>query len=403
MKLAAGPGKTLIEFGLRRAQGPDGGLSASKYSYLGGFSSTANVLAGKLFGIAVKGTHAHAFVMCYSSIKELQSTKIKSFKNPGSEEEFLDLVLRCRHKLGYLDTNEGELAAFIAYAQSFPTNFLALVDTYETITSGVKNFISVGYALHLLGYKPIGVRLDSGDLAYLSKTIREVFKNVDSDLSLDNLFTKCTIVASNDINEDVLLALNREEHEIDVFGVGTHLVTCQKQPALGCVYKLVEINGQPRIKLSQESEKMIIPGKKNSYRLYGEHGFPLLDILLEFNEEPPRVGQRILVRHPFAENKRAYVTPTKVEPLLSLVFDGSQSPPFKFTSQMLPSSLHEMNLKPINELECARTFCINQLTHMRNDHIRPLNPTPYKISVSQYLYDYTHNLWMSELPVAELK
>lgn len=397
MRLAVGPGKALLEFGLRRAQGPDGAISASKYAYLGGFDATSNVLAGKLFDIGVKGTHAHSFVMSFTSLKDLHTTTIYSEKDQA-EVEFLEKVLKYRQELGYLDTNDGELAAFTSYAQSFPRNVLCLIDTYETSASGAKNFICVGLALHEVGYNPIGIRLDSGDLAYWSKAIRQLFTSIDTKYDLPNSsatnfqFSKCSIVASNDINEDVLLSLNREGHEIDVFGIGTHLVTCQRQPALGCVYKLVEINNQPRIKLSQEIEKMVIPGKKLVYRLFGSDNIPLVDMMQTSDEEKPVVGKKILVRHPFAENKRAYVTPSRVEELMGLVFDGQDK-----TNKGIIE--YGTVMKSLQE---KRAFCAEQLSQLRHDHIRPLNPTPYKISVSQNLYDFIHELWMSELPITEL-
>lgn len=391
MRLAAGEGKKLIEFGLRRAQGPDGGLSASKYAYLGGFDATANVMAGKLFNISVKGTHAHSFVMSYTNLEELQSRslKCKDGCSPPSLD-FVDLVLKCRKDLGFTSTNEGELTAFIAYAQSFPNGFLCLVDTYDTLNSGIKNFVSVSWALYQYGYTPVGIRLDSGDLAYLSKSIRELFRSIDTTYFNGNvIFSNCSIVASNDINEDVLIALNREGHEIDVFGVGTHLVTCQKQPALGCVYKLVEINGQPRIKLSQEIEKMVIPGRKRVYRLYGSDGHPLVDLMQGYTEDPPIADQKILVRHPFASNKRAYISPKIVVELLSLAFDGSRTE-------------NRGIIREKKELAFYRNYCLDQLHQIRHDHIRPLNPTPYKISVSQRLHDFLHDLWIKELPISEL-
>ncbi len=397
MRLAVGPGKQLLEFGLRRAQGPDGAISASKYSYLGGFDATSNVSAGKLFDIGVKGTHAHSFVMSFLSLKDLHTTTIFTEKCQ-QEVEFVEKVLKYRDELGFIDTNEGELAAFVSYAQSFPLGVLCLIDTYETAASGVKNFICVGLALHEVGYTPVGIRLDSGDLAYWSKFIRQKFQEIDAKYGFPNSspfgfeFSKCSIVASNDINEDVLLSLNREGHEIDVFGIGTHLVTCQRQPALGCVFKLVEINGQPRIKLSQEIEKMVIPGKKLVYRLFGSDGVPLVDLLQTNDEEKPAVGKKILVRHPFAENKRAYVTPSRVEELMGLVFDGQHK-----ANKGIVSCGNVMKT-----LQDKRKFCKEQLCQLRHDHIRPLNPTPYKISVSQNLYDFIHELWMSELPITEL-
>jgi nicotinate phosphoribosyltransferase len=383
MRLAAGSTKTLLEFGLRRAQGPDGGLSASKYSYLGGFDGSSNVLAGKLFGISVKGTHAHSFVMSYTALSELSTTKIASSADKTVEVEFLSLVLEKRRLLGYVNlTNEGELAAFIAYSQAFPRGLVALIDTYDTLYSGLPNFLSVGWALYELGYKPLGVRLDSGDLAMLSKEARKRFIAADA-LIGESIFAKCTIVASNDINEEVLWSLSTEGHEIDTFGIGTHLVTCQSQPALGCVFKLVEINGKSRIKLSQAIEKLTIPGRKSIYRLYGEDGLPIVDVIQKTEEPAPVVGVKMLVRHPFAANERAYVTPSRVKSLLNLVFDGA----------IINSC----------SLEEARTRCRNELQTQRSDNARSINPTPYKVYLSALLFDDMHTIWFQEAPVSEIK
>ena len=153
-------------------------------------------------------------------------------------------------------------------------------------------------ALNDLGYRALGVRIDSGDLAYLSNIAREAFESVSKQFSVE-WFASLIIVASNDINEDTILSLNNQGHSIDVFGIGTHLVTCQRQPALGCVYKLVEINGKPKIKLSQDVEKVTMPGKKNAFRLYSNDGHALIDLLQRPDENPPEVNQRVLCRHPF--------------------------------------------------------------------------------------------------------
>jgi len=242
----AGEGKELLEFGLRRAQGPDGGLSASKYCFLGGFHGTSNVLAGKLYGIPVKGTHAHAYVNSYGSMDDLSERTLKDNES-GVLKPFADLCLQYLDKLSGCinfipsETNKGELAAFISYAIAFPTGFLALVDTYDVLKSGVPNFLAVALALHECHYEAKGLRLDSGDLAYISVEVRKRFKDVATKFGIP-AFEKFTIVASNDINEDTLVSLEKQEHSIDSFGIGTHLVTCQKQPALGCVYKLVEVN-----------------------------------------------------------------------------------------------------------------------------------------------------------------
>lgn len=385
MKQAAGPGKSLLEFGLRRAQGSDGGICASRYSYLGGFQGSSNVIAGKLFNIPVKGTHAHSFVMSYTSLDDLHTTKIGTKENPAEEVEFLDLVQTKRKLLGFTDTNDGELAAFIAYAQAFPDSNLNLIDTFDTIL-GAKNFICVGWALHELGYQPAGVRLDSGDLASLSKSVRSLFREVDQIIG-QAIFGSCTIVASNDINEDVLLELNKQGHEIDSFGIGTNLVTCQKQPALGCVFKLVEINGLPRIKLSQDIGKLLIPGRKNIYRLYGKDGIALMDFMQAGEEPVPEVGVQILARDPFNHSNRLHVTACEVRSLLTLVYDGGIKP------KLMCRSL---------TLDEARANALKDLETISPDHVRSTDPLKYKVYVSSLLFDFMHELWSTNAPIKEL-
>ena len=182
--------------------------------------------------------------------------------------------------------------------------------TYDTLKSGVPNFICVALGLLKLGYKPIGVRLDSGDLSYLSKGTRKMLKEIGA--RTDSGLSKCLILASNEINKSVLISLKEQGYEIDAFGIGTHLVTCDDQPAMGCVYKLVEAKGIPRIKLSQELSKMTIPGKKEAYRLFGEDGYSLLDLMIRVGDKPPDPAKRVLCHHPFDHIKRVYVTPSKV-------------------------------------------------------------------------------------------
>lgn len=380
-RIAAGPGKRLLEFGLRRAQGPDGGVSASKYAYVGGFDGTSNVLAGHLYDIPVSGTHGHSWVQAFLGLDEVRGVALEG--PSGRTADFAALVLECRNELGYNHTNEDELAAFIGYAWAWPDAFLALVDTYDTLKSGIPNFLAVALALQRLGYRPRGIRLDSGDLAFLSKAVRRQFRAISERFGVD--FNGLTIVASNDINEETLLALNQQGHEVDTFGIGTHLVTCQAQPALGGVYKLVQVNGYPRIKLSQDIGKVTIPGRKESYRLIGADKSPLLDLMIQEGEEPPRHGERILCRHPFDETKRAYVTPSDVQPLQSLVWNGAVEPG---------------SVRPLAEV---RQYVLEQLAVLRPDHLRVLNPTPYKVSVSEALYQFSHRLWLEEAPVAEIK
>lgn len=389
----AGKDKTLLEFGLRRAQGPDGGISASKYCYLGGFDATSNVDAGRRFGIPVRGTHSHAFVSSFTSFDEITERSLEYAKGGSKCEDFVRLTQlwlsrmqeSSRLREFFLETNHSELAAFTSYALAFPTAFQALVDTYDVIRSGVPNFCAVALALHDLGYKALGIRLDSGDLSYFSIETRRIFRIIEEEFNVSG-FGKLVIVASSDINEGTLDALNKQTHEIDAFGIGTHLVTCFSQPALGCVYKLVEIRGQPRMKLSEDLTKVTIPCKKQPFRLYGKEGVALVDLLIGESEPNPKPGERILCRHPFSESKRAYVVPTRVEPLYKCYWNGLRG-----KRERLPSLVE------------LRKRCSQQLDAMRTDHMRSLNPTPYKVSVSVKLYDFIHFLWLNEAPVGELQ
>lgn len=182
----------IIEFGLRRAQGPDGGLTATRASFVGGVTSTSNVLAGKMFGIPVKGTHAHSWVMAFDS----------------------------------------ELESFEAYAKAMPNNAVFLVDTFDSI-KGVEHAIEVGLTLKATGHNLIGIRLDSGDLASLSIESRKMLDNAG--------FTEAIIIGSNDLDEYAISDLKARGAKIDTWGVGTRMVTGYDQPALGGVYKLVAI------------------------------------------------------------------------------------------------------------------------------------------------------------------
>ncbi|XP_047066174.1 nicotinate phosphoribosyltransferase 2-like [Lolium rigidum] len=390
----AGKSKVLMEFGLRRAQGPDGAISASKYCFMGGFDATSNVLAGHLFGIPLRGTHSHAYVSSYMNLSEIPDRTLRNKDGSGICKDFVTLVQQWLHKIQvadslssvFGDTNQSELAAFASYALAFPSNFLALVDTYDVMRSGIPNFCAVALALHDLGYKASGIRLDSGDLAYLSIEARKVFHAIEKEFNIPG-FGKMIITASNDLNEETIDALNKQGHEVDAFGIGTYLVTCYSQAALGCVFKLVEINSRPRIKLSEDVAKVSIPCKKRCFRLYGKEGYPLVDIMIRESEPSPKAGERILCRHPFLESKRAYVVPQHVEELLQCYWPGSSNKP----RAELPS------------LENIRSRCMQQLEKLRPDHIRRLNPTPYKVSVSGKLYEFIHYLWLNEAPVGELQ
>ena len=215
----------VMEFGLRRAQGPDAGIYGARAAVIGGCDSTSNVLAGKMFGIPVAGTHAHSWVM--------------NFKD--------------------------EYTAFKKYAEIYPDNALLLVDTYDTIKSGVPNAIKVFKELKAAGHKPVGIRLDSGDLAYLSKKAKKMMADAG--------FPDAKVCASGDLDENLVNSLKQQGAEISIWGIGTKLITSEDMPALGGVYKLsgvVDENGNviPKIKISDNSAKITNPGFKNIYRVY---------------------------------------------------------------------------------------------------------------------------------------
>ncbi len=365
----------LLEFGLRRAQGPDGGFSASKYCMVGGFDAVANVQAGKLLNVPISGTHAHSFVMSYSSLADVATLQVKDKTAHGDKMvTLLDLVLKYRKDSEWTDTNDGELAAFVAYGVSFPSSFLCLVDTYNTLKSGICNFILVSLALMDCGYEPRGIRLDSGDLAALSMQCRQIFQEAADKYDRDS-FTKMNIVASDGINEKILHDLNKAGHGINLFGIGTNLVTCQAQPALGCVFKLVELNGKPRIKLSNNIEKVLIPGRKKLFRLFGNDGFPILDLLVEVNEKNPLAGKQIECFDPFSKEKKICI-PSRVEDRLSTVWDKNGA-------------------FPIPDLMEARERCNAEVQKLNPDMLRIEDPLKYDVFVSKKLYNNFQELWAS--------
>ncbi|TGZ52247.1 hypothetical protein CRM22_010667 [Opisthorchis felineus] len=406
-RLTAGSDKLLFEFGLRRAQGPDGGLTASRYAYLGGYDGTSNVLAGKMFGIPVVGTHAHSFISAFQGSSDVNHQKsVESPEDDPTDDEIRDLssipmhldkfLERCWHwsrRLSQLlnyspdQVHHGELTAFANYAFAFPDAFVGLIDTYDVLRSGVPNFCAVGLALHEHGHRPVGIRIDSGDLAFLSLMVRDAFKKIAQHYNIP-WFEDLRILVSNDLNEDTLHSLNLQlpphGHSIDAFCVGTHLVTCQKQPALGCVYKLVEIAGTPTMKLSAQVEKVTLPGKKTVYRLYSKTGEALVDLLQRSEEPAPKVNERILCRHPSEASKRVFVVPARIEETLKLFWKRGQLS------------------TPLSTLEQSRERVQNEIKSLRPDYTRLLNPTPYKVSLSEQLYNFTYDLWLRMTPVSEL-
>jgi nicotinate phosphoribosyltransferase len=320
MKKLAG-NRRLMEFGLRRAQGPDGGMPASRYSYIARFDATSNVLAGFEYGIPIAGTVAHSFITSYYSFSQLESALIK--KKESNEQVDLNVYAQQVLKDFSWKTNKSELAAFIAQAQTYPNNFNALVDTYSSLESGVPNFLAVAYGLHQAGYKAVGIRLDSGDLIQLSKSTRNMFIQFGDKYQIDYA-AKYGITVSNDINEENLKEFNEAGAEIDSYGIGTHLVTCQKQPAIGGVYKLVEINSKARVKLSNEAGKSTLPSKKDLFRLYDEKGKEIGD-LLTAEGETVNESKDLPVYQVFPQTKDIRVSFHKAVPLYQPAWTDSKA------------------------------------------------------------------------------
>jgi len=375
------------------------GVSGSRYAFLGGFDGTSNLEAGRQFGIPCKGTHAHSYVQSFMGFQDISDPRLQNADGSWCQnfvtvvKEQLETLAGIKEQLPegirWVETNKGELAAFTSYAIAFPSSFLALVDTYDVLRSGLPNFLAVSLALRQCGYQPLGIRIDSGDLSYLSIQARKTMRTVEEALGDARAggFASLGVTASNDIHEEVLHSLNQHGHSITAFGIGTHLVTCLRQPALGCVYKLVDIDGSPRIKLSEDADKITIPGKKDAYRLYLKNGEPVVDVMVQVGETKPETAQRILCLHPFISSKRAYVSASRIERLHHLVWDGENG---------------GIPLKLDLCLSTARARCISTIKMMRPDHLRYSNPTPYKVSVSEQLYDFIHKLWLEEAPIGEI-
>ena len=313
--------RKLMEFGLRRAQGSDGGMSSSKYSYLGLFDSTSNVLAGEMYGIPISGTVAHSFITSFFDFSQLKSTKIKNLKT-GEMIDLLESANIVFKEMGF-HPNKTETAAFISQAISYPNNFLALADTYDSIKSGVPNFLGVAYGLEKAGYRGKGIRLDSGNLAKLSKKVRELYRDFAKHFDLPYA-EHFVITASNNINEKQLIELEKDGHEIDAFGIGTHLVTCERQPALGGVYKLVEVNGTPRIKISDNAAKYTIPCRKNLYRCYDKDGIEIADLLTKLDEKPQPGILEVYQVYPIKQKLTIEVS--EIKPLYNIVWGNGSVP-----------------------------------------------------------------------------
>ncbi|MCX5747917.1 MAG: nicotinate phosphoribosyltransferase, partial [Proteobacteria bacterium] len=318
--IQAAKGQPVLEFGLRRAQGIDGGLGASRAAYLGGCAATSNVLAGKLFGIPVKGTHAHSWVMFHGD----------------------------------------ELASFRAYADALPGNCTFLVDTFDTL-DGVRHAITVGNELRAKGHELAGIRLDSGDLAYLSIEARKLLDAAG--------FPDARIVASNDLDENLITSLQDQGARIDTWGVGTKLVTAFDQPALGGVYKLGASKDaagvwHDAIKLSEQPIKISNPGLLQVKRL--RHAGQLVgDIIYDAN-----AGLSGSSLHDIEDPTRAPFTPAydDAQDLLVTMLDGGQV------------------VREPDSLPIARARAATELAQLSPRTRRFLNPQPYPVGLDRHVH-----------------
>ncbi len=317
----AAEGRPVSEFGLRRAQGPDGALSSSRAAYVGGCASVANVLAGKLYDIPVSGTHAHSWVMSFPD----------------------------------------ELSAFRAYARAMPDNCTLLVDTYD-VEQGVKNAIIVARELGRDGHKLQGIRIDSGDLAWLSKMARSMLDKAG--------FSDVGIVLSNDLDEYTITSLNEQRAQYTALGVGTHLAAAYGQPALGGVYKLSAIRepGQedwtPRLKISEQLYKRTIPGVLDVRRYRNGDGMLVGDLIFDVNDGVPADAVIVDPLDAMRRRKMEGEFETLLKPLVKA------------------GKLEDVDLSACT----ARARCTQQLACLDDSIKRFMNPHEYPCGIERGLF-----------------
>jgi nicotinate phosphoribosyltransferase len=315
IKLATGD-KNFSDFGLRRAQGL-GAIQAGRAAFIGGASSTSNVLAGKLYKIPVSGTQAHSWIQSFDS----------------------------------------EIEAFRAFIKTDPENSILLVDTYDTLNSGVPNAIMAAKEMEKEGHCLKAIRLDSGDLAYLSKNARKML----DDAGLDYV----KIIASNQLNEFVVNSLLKDqEAPIDLFGIGTEMITGKSDAALDGVYKLTEIDGVPKMKLSDNVEKITLPGKKQVYRCYDSRGYFYRDIIALYDEDSSEID---FIYHPVYPELNTNVLNLTKEPILKHVVREGHI----ITEQKSLPEIHK--------------HLLNRANLLPDEHKRFISPHIYKAGISAKL------------------
>lgn len=329
-KICAAAGGGVMEFGLRRAQGADAGVYGARAAMIGGCVGTSNVYAGKLFHVPVSGTMAHSWVMNFPS----------------------------------------EVEAFRAYAECFPDNCLLLVDTYDTLRSGVPNAITVFRELREKGYEPKGIRLDSGDLAYLSKKAREMLDEAG--------FENTIICASGDLDETLIRSLKEQGARIDTWGVGTKLITSADMPALGGVYKLAAVyeNGKeiPKIKLSDTTEKITNPGVKEVLRIYdAATDKAIADYIVRAGERVD-TSKPLTIFHPVDTWKRMTIENFRVRDLREDLFRGGK------------------RVAPERTLAEIAAYREKEMSRFWEEYLRQDMPHIYKVDLSDALYGLKQEL-----------
>lgn len=320
----AAQGDSVMEFGLRRAQGPDAGFFGARASIIGGCNSTSNVLVGQKYGVKVSGTHSHSWVMNFPS----------------------------------------EYEAFKAYADIYPNATLLLVDTYNTLKSGVPNAIKVFDEMRAEGKKPLGIRLDSGDLAYLSKEASKLLEKAG--------YKNMTICASGDLDEHSITSLKSQGATINLWGVGTKLITSEDMPALGGVYKLSAMENDdgtftPKIKLSDNSEKITNPGFKSIYRVY-VNGMAEADVIF-LRGEKIDTSKPLTLYHPLERWK-------------SITFENYQLK--EITVKVIENGKLVYKMPRLSEIA---EYAKGELATFWEEYKRIDQPHIYKVDLSDGLYE----------------
>lgn len=326
----AAKGDGIMEFGLRRAQGPDAGVLGARAAVIGGCVGTSNVLCGQLFDVPVKGTHAHSWIMSFPD----------------------------------------EYTAFKTYADMYPNACILLVDTYDTLKSGVPNAIRVFREMRESGLtlSNYGIRLDSGDLAYLSKRARKMLDEAG--------FTDAVISASNDLDEFLIDSLKTQGATITSWGVGTNLITSKDNPSFGGVYKLAAIRDEhgtfiPKIKLSENSEKVTNPGNKTIYRIYEKESGKIKADLICLTEEEFKEENNLLLFDP-------------IEPWKHTRLDAGS---FTLREILVPVFLNGECVYTSPKTMEIRDYCQKELDTLWEETRRLVNPHEVYVDLSQKLYD----------------